>query len=391
MLSPKTLNTQRLIMCFVPFRYIREGYGTTCTIDYFTREEPHNHFLLCMLLADYLMPCLLIIYCYVWIFHTVKSHSLAFFPILSDNKKSSRIGSGRSGGNRSSLRLFAPQGQTKDKHRRMKWTETEYKIARTIFLVVLFYCMAWTPYAVVTLVGQYGDVKRITPTVSMLPAVFAKISTVYNPIVYSLTHPRFKLQLKKILNVILPESTRQSHLSRDASSRMSSRAMHNRTMDTSESLSPSNGSFTESPFRKIEKYDDVLLMENFNRATVSPLPLKKHKDDDTSDTEADCIDELEPCLRTTGDNMGNEEFLTPIQEVPEQDSAFSTEELRLMKSAMSSGRKTLCRAVFMRHPERTKEQDRFKDDDMTKTNWRDISGESLISVNIEAIRMERNT
>ena len=40
--------------------------------------------------------------------------------------------------------------------------------------------------------GLFFDASKITPLVSMLPAVLAKSCSTYNPMVYALGHPRFR-------------------------------------------------------------------------------------------------------------------------------------------------------------------------------------------------------
>ena len=57
--------------------------------------------------------------------------------------------------------------------------------------------MSWSPYATVCIVGQYGDASMITPTVAMVPIIIAKLSTIYNPFIYAISHPKFNSAIKK--------------------------------------------------------------------------------------------------------------------------------------------------------------------------------------------------
>lgn len=43
---------------------------------------------------------------------------------------------------------------------------------------------AWTPYAVVSLMVSIGYEKYLGPVSTVSPAIFAKTSVIYNPIVY---------------------------------------------------------------------------------------------------------------------------------------------------------------------------------------------------------------
>lgn len=51
---------------------------------------------------------------------------------------------------------------------------------------------AWTPYAAVAMWAAFGDATQVPPDAFALAAVFAKSSTIYNPLVYLLCKPNFR-------------------------------------------------------------------------------------------------------------------------------------------------------------------------------------------------------
>lgn len=51
-------------------------------------------------------------------------------------------------------------------------------------LMIFAFLVAWTPYAVFALVEQFGDPELISPSFTILPALIAKSSICYNPIIY---------------------------------------------------------------------------------------------------------------------------------------------------------------------------------------------------------------
>ncbi|KAG8002482.1 Visual pigment-like receptor peropsin [Nibea albiflora] len=51
---------------------------------------------------------------------------------------------------------------------------------------------AWSPYAVVAMWAAFGDATKVPPHVFALAAIFAKSSTIYNPMVYLLCKPNFR-------------------------------------------------------------------------------------------------------------------------------------------------------------------------------------------------------
>ncbi len=71
----------------------------------------------------------------------------------------------------------------------------EMAIAKISALAVLLFVLSWSPYAVVSLCGILGYQEIITPYVAAIPAVVAKTSPVWNPLLYGLTHTKFKAAL----------------------------------------------------------------------------------------------------------------------------------------------------------------------------------------------------
>lgn len=76
-------------------------------------------------------------------------------------------------------------GQEKEKRK------TEVRLALVVIIVVAIWFTAWTPYAVVALLGINGYGHLITPTASMLPALFCKTASCVDPFIYAFTHPRY--------------------------------------------------------------------------------------------------------------------------------------------------------------------------------------------------------
>ena len=68
--------------------------------------------------------------------------------------------------------------------------------------LVLLWLLAWTPYAIVSLIGISGHGDLLTPTATVIPALFAKLSACINPFVYSLTHPKIKKEVISRLRCI---------------------------------------------------------------------------------------------------------------------------------------------------------------------------------------------
>lgn len=46
--------------------------------------------------------------------------------------------------------------------------------------------------------GLFGDQSKLTPLVSALPGLMAKTASVYNPIMFAISHPKFRLALQEV-------------------------------------------------------------------------------------------------------------------------------------------------------------------------------------------------
>ena len=66
--------------------------------------------------------------------------------------------------------------------------KSEIKVIRRILLGISLFLFAWLPYVVITGYAQFGfNIETVvTPYTTFLPALFAKLSSVFNPILYLL-------------------------------------------------------------------------------------------------------------------------------------------------------------------------------------------------------------
>ena len=147
--------------------FLQDGLGTSCSFNYYGEDLFTRMFVLTMFLGGFCVPLLVIIVCYSIIFCTVHKHEHMLQVQTLRNNPTFR-----------------------GKHKNFK---SEMKVARVSLIAVSLYCLAWVPYAVVSLIGVSGHTSLITPLVSVLPAVFAKVSVIYNPLVYAICTKRFKL------------------------------------------------------------------------------------------------------------------------------------------------------------------------------------------------------
>ncbi|XP_047490946.1 rhodopsin-like [Penaeus chinensis] len=138
----------------------------SCTFDYLNDDLWSRSYVFVLFVGAYLLPLAIITICYGRIFSSVSRHDQ---KVARENDL----------GDLSSVNF----------HRR------ETQLARVVIISVWFWAMAWTPYAVISLMGILSWRENLTPLASMLPALFAKLSTVYNPFIYAVSHPRYRQEL----------------------------------------------------------------------------------------------------------------------------------------------------------------------------------------------------
>ncbi|KAK4881994.1 hypothetical protein RN001_005313 [Aquatica leii] len=149
--------------------YVPEGYLTSCSFDYLSPVAEVKIFILIFFVAAWAVPFTMITFCYIHIWIAV----LETRNVAKTGKESSR-------------------NIKEDEKRRQ-----DLKLAGTIFLIIILWFTAWTPYAVVALLGISNNSKLITPLASMIPALFCKTASCIDPFIYAITNPKFKYEVKK--------------------------------------------------------------------------------------------------------------------------------------------------------------------------------------------------
>lgn len=69
-----------------------------------------------------------------------------------------------------------------------------------VAVMVVAFMTAWTPYAVFALVEQFGPPDLISPALAVLPALIAKSSICYNPIIYVGMNTQYRAAFKRVRN-----------------------------------------------------------------------------------------------------------------------------------------------------------------------------------------------
>ncbi|XP_075698881.1 melanopsin [Rhinoderma darwinii] len=158
--------------------YVPEGLFTSCTWDYMTFTPSVRAYTMLLFCFVFFIPLFVIIYCYIFIFKAIKNTNRAVQKIGSDNNK-----------------------QSQKQYQKIK---NEWKMAKIALIVILLYVISWSPYSTVALVAFAGYANMLNPYMNSVPAVIAKASAIHNPIIYAITHPKYRMAIAKYIPCLRP-------------------------------------------------------------------------------------------------------------------------------------------------------------------------------------------
>ncbi|OCT71963.1 melanopsin-A [Xenopus laevis] len=153
--------------------YVPEGLLTSCTWDYMTFTPSVRAYTMLLFCFVFFIPLFIIIYCYIFIFKAIKNTNRAVQKIGTDNNKES--------------------------HKQYQKMKNEWKMAKIALIVILLYVVSWSPYSTVALLAFAGYASILTPYMNSVPAVIAKASAIHNPIIYAITHPKYRMAIAKYI------------------------------------------------------------------------------------------------------------------------------------------------------------------------------------------------
>lgn len=162
-------------------QYVPEGFLTSCSFNYLSDKLSDRIFIMCFFVAAWCVPMIIVCRCYTGIVRCVSENQKMFMH-------------------------HAENMEVKDRNV-VNQRKLEIKLAKISFTLISLWTLSWTPYAVVALLGVFSDRSMLTPFASMIPALFCKAASVFDPFVYGLSNRQFKAELLKKL-VFLCKSKR---------------------------------------------------------------------------------------------------------------------------------------------------------------------------------------
>ncbi|XP_044224622.1 opsin 7, group member a [Thunnus albacares] len=151
--------------------YGPEPYGTACCIDWrlSNQHTTARSYTVALFIFCYILPCCVIIASYTGILLTVHASR-----------------------------------KTMERHasRQTHMSSIQAIIVKLSVAVCIGFFAAWSPYAVVSMWAAFGRIENIPPLAFAMPAMFAKSSTIYNPIIYLMLRPNFRRVMRRDLGTL---------------------------------------------------------------------------------------------------------------------------------------------------------------------------------------------
>ncbi|XP_039659111.1 melanopsin-A-like [Perca fluviatilis] len=149
--------------------YIPDGLMTSCTLDYMTYTLANRSYTMMLCCFVFFIPLGIIFYCYLFMFLAIRKTGREVERLGTQVRKSTLI-----------------------QHKSMK---SEWKMAKIAFVVIVVYVLSWSPYACVTMISFAGHANILSPYTKVVPAIIAKASAIYNPIIYAIIHNKYRITL----------------------------------------------------------------------------------------------------------------------------------------------------------------------------------------------------
>ena len=178
---------------FTKNRYALEGFLTSCSFDYISKNDSNKIVIISMFIGGFFLPLILIALFYILIVLILRKNEIYLTYQIRHTNSNRNEHSRRSSLNPEIAKLCTIENHNATNASSI-YMKREIKLIKMVGIIIFMFIIAWTPYAVVTLAAQLGTniEAYINPYTTSLPALFAKTSSVYNPLIYSLKNKDFR-------------------------------------------------------------------------------------------------------------------------------------------------------------------------------------------------------
>ncbi|XP_056125229.1 opsin 8, group member b [Rhinichthys klamathensis goyatoka] len=145
-------------------KYGPESFGLSCTLAWGDMKEQSQSFVITIFLMNLILPAIIIMSCYSGI----------------------------------ALKLYVTHKSMDDSNHIPNMIKMQRRLMVIAVLISIGFVGCWAPYGIISLWSIYRPGDSIPPEVSMLPCLFAKTSTIYNPFIYYVFSKNFKREVNQL-------------------------------------------------------------------------------------------------------------------------------------------------------------------------------------------------
>ncbi|XP_058824917.1 vertebrate ancient opsin-like [Topomyia yanbarensis] len=138
--------------------YVNEAANISCSVNWESQTTNATTYIIFLFVFGLVVPLIVIIYSYTNI-------------VIVMRRNSARVG---------------------------RINRAEKRVTWMVAVMVIAFMTAWTPYAVFALIEQFGPAEVISPALGVLPALIAKSSICYNPIIYVGMNTQYRAAFSRV-------------------------------------------------------------------------------------------------------------------------------------------------------------------------------------------------
>uniref|UniRef100_A0A182NFH9 G-protein coupled receptors family 1 profile domain-containing protein n=1 Tax=Anopheles dirus TaxID=7168 RepID=A0A182NFH9_9DIPT len=140
--------------------YVPEAANISCSVNWESQTKNATTYIIFLFVFGLVVPLIVIVYSYTNI-------------IVNMRRNSARVG---------------------------RINRAEQRVTSMVAVMIVAFMVAWTPYAIFALIEQFGPPELIGPGLAVLPALVAKSSICYNPIIYVGMNTQFRAAFTRVRN-----------------------------------------------------------------------------------------------------------------------------------------------------------------------------------------------
>uniref|UniRef100_A0AAG5CSL4 G-protein coupled receptors family 1 profile domain-containing protein n=1 Tax=Anopheles atroparvus TaxID=41427 RepID=A0AAG5CSL4_ANOAO len=138
--------------------YVNEAANISCSVNWESRTMNATSYIIFLFVFGLIVPLAVIVYSYTNI-------------LLNMRKNAERVG---------------------------RVNRAERRVTSMVAVMIVAFMVAWTPYAIFALIEQFGPPELIGPGLAVLPALIAKSSICYNPVIYVGMNTQFRAAFQRV-------------------------------------------------------------------------------------------------------------------------------------------------------------------------------------------------